>query len=203
MNNEFSYFFHGTTVNDSKLIDEIFNNGLLNYRGTSMLSTLWPVKIGEGELAKKAKEYCGTKGNAVFVIKIPKYYLTPKVVDGQIKQIPLPIWKKVDINGEHGDIYQLTPELIYGVYLDDPDSFRFNNNYSPVHNPDGLHYSNEQIDYLLDHDALYMYNLAINRNDKTYNELKTIDQIENNWENATKQYSEHFGVKEVKSTNYK
>ena len=76
-NDEFSCFFNGTTIKDSSLINEIFDNGLINYRGNDMLSTMWPMKISNGELGQKMKEYAGTKGNAVFVIKISKYYLTP------------------------------------------------------------------------------------------------------------------------------
>lgn len=44
-NDEFAYFFHGTTVTDLSLINEIFDNGLINYRGNDMLSTMWPIKI--------------------------------------------------------------------------------------------------------------------------------------------------------------
>lgn len=29
-NEEFSYFFHGTTINDPTLVNEIFDNGLIN-----------------------------------------------------------------------------------------------------------------------------------------------------------------------------
>jgi hypothetical protein len=61
-----------------------------------------------------------------------------------------------------------------------------------VYNPDGLHYSSEQIDYLLANDAMYMYNFAIDRENKSYEELQIIDQLENNWENATNQYNQHF-----------
>ena len=194
--NEFSYFFHGTTITDSTIINEIFTNGLLNYRGNDMFSTMWPIKINEGELGSKMKEYVGTKGNTVFVIKIPKYYLTPKILNGKLQQIPLPIWKHLSNSGEHEEISQLSPELIYGVYLSDNDSFISNPNYSPVHNPTGLQFDNQQIDYLLNNDAMNMYNFAVNRKDKSFEELMQIDNVNHNWDNAITQYSEHFGIEQ-------
>ncbi len=195
-NDEFSYFFHGTTITNSSLINEIFDNGLLNYRGNDMLSTMWPVKINESELGSKMKEYAGTKGNAVFVIKIPKYYLTPRTLNGQLQQIPLPIWKPLSNSGEHGEISQLSPELIYGVYFTDNDSFIPNPNYSPVHNPTGLQFDNQQIEYLLNDGAMEMYNFAVDRKEKSLEELTQIDDIAHNWDNALAQYSQHFGIEQ-------
>lgn len=195
-NEEFSYFFHGTTITDSSLINEIFDNCLINYRGNDMFSTMWPVKINEGELGKKMKQYAGTKGNAVFVVKIPKCYLTPRTVNGRLQQIPLPIWKHLSNSGEHGEISQLSPQLIYGVYLAKNDSFISNSNYSPVHNPTGLQFDNQQIEYLLNNDVINMYDFAINRKNKTFEELVRIDDIAHNWDNALAQYSEHFNIKQ-------
>ena len=193
-NDEFFYFFHGTMVKDSSLIDEIFRNGLLNYRGNNMKSTMWPMEIKEGELGKKLKEYSGIKGNAVFVIKIPKYYLTPTILNGQLQQIPLPIWKLISKNGEHGDISQFCPELVYGVYLVERDSFLQNPNYSPVHNPIGLQFDDQQIDYLLNNDAITMHDFAVSRNGKSFEELSVADCKSHCWDNALKQYSDHFKI---------
>ena len=198
-NEEFSYFFHGTLVNDSSKINEIFNNGLINYRGNDMQSTMWPMEVNDGKLAQKMKEYAGTKGNAVFVIKIPKYYLTPKIVNGQLQQIPLPIWKKMPTTSEYEDISQLSPELVYGVYITENDSFIQNPNYSPVHNPIGLQFDNKQIDYLLNNEAIGMYNFAVSRKDKPFEELAQADDIAHNWDNVLTQYSKHFGIQQNKN----
>lgn len=195
-NDEFAYFFHGTTIDNPSLIDEIFNNGLINYRGNDMLSTMWPMKINDGELGQKMKEYAGTKGNAVFVIKIPKYYLTPRTLNGQLQQIPLPIWKPLSTFGEHGEIAQLSPELIYGVYLAENDAFIANPNYSPVHNPTGLQFDNQQIEYLLNNGIEGMYNFAVDRKNKSFGELTQIDNNANNWENAIQQYNQHYGIQQ-------
>lgn len=192
---EFLYFFHGTNVTDLGIVGDIFTNGLVSFRGNDMLSTLWPVKISEGELKEKVKEYVGTKGNAVFVIKIPKYYLTPKTVNDTLQQIPLPIWKKSLVKGENGqEISYLAPELVYGVYIAENETFKFNPNYSPVHNPIGLQYDNQQIQYLLNENVIDWYNFAVGRNRKTFEELKSSDEISQIWDRAILQYQEHFEV---------
>ena len=192
-NEEFLYFFHGTSVNDSSKINEIFNNGLINYRGNDMQSTMWPMKVNNGELAKEMKGHAGTKGNAVFVIKIPKYYLTPKIVNGQLQQIPLPIWKKLSNVSKYEDISQLSPELVYGVYITENDSFIQNPNY-----PTGLQFDNRQIEYLLNSEAIGMYNFAVSRKDKSFEELAQADNIAHNWDNALTQYSKLFGIQHNK-----
>ncbi len=201
-NDEFSYFFHGTTITDSSLINEIFDNGLINYRGNDMLSTMWPMKVSDGELGQKMKEYVGTKGNAVFVIKIPKYYLTPRTLNGQLQQIPLPIWKPLQNSGEHGKISQLSSELIFGVYLAENDSFIPNPTFSPVHNPTGLQFDNQQIEYLLNNGIMNMYNFAVDRKNKSFEELTQRDNVAHIWDNALAQYSAHFKVQE-NTTNHK
>lgn len=201
-NDEYSYFFHGTTIKDSSLINEIFDNGLINYRGNDMLSTMWPMKISSGELGQKMKEYAGTKGNAVFVIKIPKYYLTPRTSNGKLQQIPLPIWKPLSSSGKHGEISQLSPELVYGVYLAENDSFILNPNFSPVHNPTGLQFDNQQVEYLLNNGVMNMYDFAVDRKDKSFEELSQKDNVAHNWDNVLAQYSEHFRIQE-NTTNHK
>ena len=199
-NEEFKFFLHGTTISDSSMINNIFNSGLLNYRANDMLSTMWPVNIGNnfGELGTVVKNYSGTKGNAVFVIKIPKYYLTPKVINGQLVQIPLPIWKSI-IDEHSNEISQLAPELIYGVYLSEKDSFIPNPNYSEVHNPVGLKFDNQQISYLLNEGVIEWHNFAVERRSKSYEELEQYDIDNDIWGEAIQQYKNHFGI--VKSEN--
>ncbi len=193
-NEEFAYFLHGTYVSDYSEIAEIFTNGLINYRGNDMLSTMWPVKIQEGELGKKVKEYSGTKGNAVFVIKIPKYYLIPRNRNGKLQQIPLPIWKHISNSGEKGKVSQLSNELIYGVYYEKNETFLPNSNYSPVHNPNGLQFDNQQLQFLLNDEVYDWYNYALSRNEKSFEELKQMDNVDKTWKNAINQYNQHFNV---------
>ena len=191
---EFYYYFHGTNITDASELESYFNDGLLNYRGPDMFSTLWPINVLTTNLSEQLKEYSGTKGNAVFVIKIPKYYITPKIVNGRLLQFPLPIWKSISQSGEHGEISQLPSELIYGVYISNNESFYTNPNYCPVHNPLGLQFDNRQIDYLLNSEAYQMYDFAVSRKGKSFEELSQLDELDKTWENVVTQYRNHFGL---------
>ena len=101
--------------------------------------------------------------------------------------------------GDHGDISQLSPELVYGVYFAENDSFMQNPNYSPVHNPTGLQFDNQQIEFLLNNGVMGMYNFAVGRKDKSFEELTQADDIAHNWDNALSQYSDHFGIEQNKN----
>ena len=196
-NEEFVYFFHGTTMTDPALVDEMFNNGLISYRGNNMSSTMTKTNVEDGELATKLKEYKKIQGgNVVFVIKIPKYYLTPKVQNDQLMQIPLPIWKKISTSGEKGDVCQLSPELVYGVYISQNDSFIQNPNYLPVHNPDGLQFDVSQIEYMRNYVDEKWIQFANDRNNYMYNDLQIQDQNQQTWNDAVIQYKQHFGIQE-------
>lgn len=200
-NDEFMYYFHGTNITDPNLVKEVFNNGLINYRGNDMASTMWPMKIHEGELGQKMKEYAGTKGNTVFVIKIPKYYLYPKTLNGELQQAPMPIWKHLSSFGEHGDVSQLSPELVYGVYFAENDSFIQNPNYSPVHNPNGLQFDVAQIGHLRIYASEDWIRFANSRNNYSYDQLLQSDDKTHMWDDYVRIYNEHFGVDGEKKHN--
>ena len=145
------------------------------------------------------KKYCGIKGNAVFIIKIPKYYLTPRISsNGQLMQIPLPIWRTV-IDKYRNEISHLSPELVYGVYISDNDSLLFNSNYSKVHDPNGLKFDNQQIDYLAINGLVSWNDFAASRRSKSYEELKRYDFDNNTWSETIQQYKNHFGINQLKN----
>ena len=193
MDNEFIYFLHGTTIIDESAISDIFDNGIINIYGDNMNSTMIKAELNGGNIVKKVKEYPNIPGNAVFVIRIPKYYLTPRIKDGKLKQIPLPIWKSIEQNDTYNKASQLAPELIYGVYLKDKESFKVNPNYSPVFNPSGMHYDSTQIDYLLSNSIVDWHIFATQRKEKPYNVLKREDESVHAWDSAIAIYGSHFG----------
>ena len=44
-----------------------------------------------------------------------------------------------------------------------------------------------------------MYNFAVGRKDKSFEELTQADDIAHNWDNALSQYSDHFGIEQNKN----
>lgn len=202
-NDEFIYFFHRTTINNSSRIKEIFDNGLICDGGNNMSYTLSKISVNN-DLGKKAKEYINMHGgNAVFLIRIPKYYLFPRVLNNQFEQIPLPIWEKIydfDKRGNKGNICKLSHELIYGVYLPANDAFIPNLRYSPVHNPNGMIYDISQINHMLAEGIQNWPEFARSREKYKFDELKLYDEKNNTWKNAIIQYKKHFDALEVKNT---
>lgn len=197
---DFLYFLHGTNINEETAIKDIFKFGLINYRGTNISSTMWPVKdvLSYGKLAEALKQYCGTDWNKVFIIKIPKRYLYPRVSNGKIFDTPLPIWKQTSSSDGYGrDMCQLAPELIYGVYRAENESITFNPDYSPVYDCSGMLYDQCQIDYLLNGEAIAWYDYAVSRQNIPSDKLKEIDNINQTFEKAIQQYNQQFGVGKV------
>ena len=62
-----------------------------------------------------------------------------------------------------------------------------------------MQFDNQQIEFLLNNDAIGMYNFAVSRKGKTFEELTQADEIAHNWDNALTQYSEHFGIEQNKN----
>lgn len=44
-NDEFIYYLHGTNINDSSMIDDVFKNGLMNYGGNNIGYTMTRVDL--------------------------------------------------------------------------------------------------------------------------------------------------------------
>lgn len=80
-NDEFIYYLHGTNINDSSMIDDVFKNGLMNYGGNNIGYTMTRVDLKNTNLFKRVTEYKMEHGfNDIFVIKIPKYYLLLMII---------------------------------------------------------------------------------------------------------------------------
>lgn len=188
-NKDYIYFFYGIDLNDKSQIYDIFSNGLISDKGTDINSVLSENDVSNSQFNIKAKEYSKEHGNAVFVVRIPKYCLAPRVENGRIQQMPLPIWKPID-----EEKYEIPSSLVYGVYLDKNESFVFNTTYSPAYDPTGLQYDDRQIKYLEEKGITDTYEFAKRRKGKSFEELTEIDNNEKNWDNFMTKYRNHFGI---------
>ena len=62
--NDFNYYLHKTKIIDSNMIEDIFNNGLTSWYGTSIHSTIYPISNTEIEqygLDNVMKNYLGNE----------------------------------------------------------------------------------------------------------------------------------------------
>lgn len=173
------YFFHGTGVIDEK---SFFDNGLVNYRGADIKSTMWPYseEIMGDDLSEAVKGYAHKWGFAnVVVVKMPFRIWEAWDRNGN-PYIPLPIWRYDGEKDNYGrKKATLIPQLIAGMYKHDletgEESFVENPNYSTDINPNGLQYDEEQIQFFRDYIYGEWAQFAYDRSKHTYDELLKSD----------------------------
>ncbi len=196
MNKEYMYFLYGTTIMNDEELAEVFAEGIVSQRVDDQLdnisSIMEPIAIPAGDIAHRTKAASqDINGNAVFVIRIPKYYLEPRVINGKMIQVPLPIWKRIETSSEN-KVSILPPELIYGVYSKAEDKFKINPNWSPVFDPTGMQYDESQVKYFQDNGQVYWQMFADERRHRTFDELVKTDEKLHSWNYALEIYSGHF-----------
>ncbi len=178
------YYIHGT--NNTDIDNEIFTNGLRSRYGTDMASTMMQIDLKNTNmnLDEYVKNYCNNHNyEKCYIIKIPKKYMGYNAND-----IPVPIYKVTNDR----TITYLTPSLIVGSYDNVTKKVVANTNYNPVFNPNGLHYSMQQIEGLMSSQNFKWYEYAVNRKKANYEELIKYDKKFNNWEKIMDNYSKEY-----------
>lgn len=188
---EYVYFIHAT---DFDITTDVFNNGLINYRGNHLGSTFTPIsdidiKKHNGVLEDIVRKYGEALNRRyIFILKIPKrYYL---YTNRYGEKYEMPIFKQTKNNdGIHGNSSIVINELIYGVLdRNSNTNIILNPNYNEKYNPNGLSYSDEQEIEM----EQYGINLSEYRKrtgtNKNYEELKKIDEKTGYWSNICKYY---------------
>lgn len=190
---DFYYYLHKTKITDSAMIEDIFNNGLTSWYGTSIHSTIYPIDeklIMDNGLDSAIKNYLGedSEYNSVFVFKIPKRYMTDRIHrDGKVDP-PVPFIKQ-----NEDETVSIISSIIQGVYCRDIDRSFTNPNFSPVFDPTGLKYSDEQINNLWGLNLNNWITFAKSRENKSFNELTSIDKSAHNWDRVIQFYSLIYG----------
>ena len=192
MNNEYMYFLYGTTIMNDEELAEIFTEGIISQRGNDINSIMEHIDIPAGDISYQTRVAAKhIDGNAVFVIRIPKDYLTPIIINGKMIYVPLPIWKRIETSSKD-KVSILPPELIYGVYSKTEDKFKTNPNCSPVFDPTGMQYDKSQVKYFQDNGQVYWQMFAEGRRHRTFDELVKKDEKLHPWNYALEIYSGHF-----------
>lgn len=190
---DFNYYLHKTKIIDSNMIEDIFNNGLTSWHGTSIHSTIFPVNNTEIErygLDNVMKNYLGNgeEYDSVFLFKIPKRYMTDIIHRGGKIDPPVPFLKQND-----DATISIISSVIQGVYCRDLNKSFTNPNFSPVFDPTGLKYSDEQIQNLWSLDLIDWIKFAKSRQNSSYKELCAIDQKTHNWDRVIQFYNLIYG----------
>ena len=182
---EYLYFVVGSSINREDKIEEIFNNGIICNNNNLFKNAIY-VDSNDENIINSIKDI---GFDTLFLIRIPKMYVSPKVVNNQLKEIPLPMWKL-----ENG-IYSITNELIYGAYKRKEKNFLMNDQYSELHNPKGLIFDDKQIKLFEEHNMTKWSNLASKLDNHEYNTLVKNDKLNNLWDITLRQYQNYYSKK--------
>lgn len=185
---DYLYFAMGETVDQEDKIMHVFDTGIISMNNDLSKASLY-IDASDDNVIDAVKDI---GYDTVFLIKIPSMYMTPKIVNKNLKQIPLPIWKK-DANR-----YLLSNELICGAYIKKDNTFVVNPNYKELHNPIGLSFDKKQ-ESIFDEYHINRWQRFYKLRDKlSYDEITKIDKEYKIWDSATKQYDEYINGKRTK-----
>jgi hypothetical protein len=173
---EYIYFVHATEGNN---IDSIFKDGLKNFRGNHLGSTLRPIskRDNQDSLEKYSYDYAKNSGRRyVYIVKIPKRYYC--YINRYGEKYEMPVFKQTkSSDGLHGNMSYFINNLVYGVFdsLNPSKGIIKNALYNTKYNPNGLSYSVEQLDQMKDDGLDLTWYESRTGIERDFNELKEID----------------------------
>ena len=188
---EYIYLVHSTEFESGELIEDVFNSGLKSWYGYSIHSTMEEVDenvINNRKLEEFMKSCVSGQYKTVFLIKIPKDYMGLVLHrDGHIDP-PIPFFK------DEEDYTVFTPHLIQGCYNKTTGLFVTNPNFSPIFDPTGLKFSDEQLNIFWSLNRFSTIKFAEGRKKLSSNELRKFDIENNTWKTIMKNYGMKYGM---------
>jgi len=194
--NDFIYFLHGSQKNNTNDLLNIMDVGLKNYYGTSMHSTMTELD-DEANLQEEILSYEGSFASVV-VIKIPRSYLggyhkqngQTVIHKANKEDSMLPIFKEMKTSTEE---YHLLPSnFIQGIHVFSTGKSITNPKFSPIYNPNGLQYADEQRDLALSCNNVVLAEYIKQRRQHSYDVLKKFDEKYKTFDDITKNYQIKF-----------
>ena len=180
--NDYMYFAWGSTIEDEEKIKAVFKEGLISKYNSLSKSAIYLNAHDETIL-----DECKNLGYAtVFILRIPRSYINPIVINNQIFEIPLPIWKK------QNSFYIITHELIYGAYCIKYDYYIQNELYKKLHTLKGLVFDKRQIDIFNKNNLVKWMRVVEKYNEQDYDSLINNEKLNAFWDDMTKQYHNYY-----------
>ena len=176
------YFLKGSPAFNRQSAEMVFSDGLYS-QTNNMATTMMYVEASDNSIENKASKY---GYDMVYIVRIPKLFFKPPIVNGKLIEAPLPIWKK-DANG-----FYLDNELVYGIYYAKDDTLVYNENYNEINNPVGLVFDQQQEDFFKKHNIEVMEKFSALRYNQNYNTLAAYDIDHNVWDKVLARYERHL-----------
>ena len=204
--NDYYYYLHKTLISSPETIESLFNEGLKSRYHYSINSTL--ARVNEEDLKNNGLEneimgYLGqgNQYNAVVIVKIPKRYFRDVIHrDGKMDPA-VPLFREYSEEGwDWNSLF--TPKLIQGVYCRDINKSFTNPNFSPVFDPSGCQYSDEQLDCFWSSNSSDWVNFANARRNSSFEQLYTRDKTSKTWDSLISHYSQLYDVLPIQMIRY-
>ena len=204
--NDYYYYLHKTLISSPETIESLFNEGLKSRYHYSINSTL--ARVNEEDLKNNglSNEIMGYLGlgdqyNAVVIVKIPKRYFRDVIHrDGKMDPA-VPLFREYSEEGwDWNSLF--TPKLIQGVYCRDINKSFTNPNFSPVFDPSGCQYSDEQLDCFWSSNSSDWVNFANARRNSSFEQLYTRDKTSKTWDSLISHYSQLYDVIPIQMIRY-
>ncbi len=185
------YYLYGLKRFSMRDINIAFSYGLTSDVGPDLNGCT--IEVGENprdlvDVAKCSRYKC------VFVIRIPKMFLQPKIKDYKLTQIPIPIWQ-ADTDGT----YILKSNLIHSAYDIKKNKYYINEFYNEVYNPNGLLFDRQQSLHFAQNKITKWMAFDEFRQKHSFVELKRIDRHNTIWRPAITQYTDFYNKAMVKT----
>ena len=193
-NTKYVYYLYGTYYMNCNAVNAIFNEGIVSFSGPSIEKCM--IKLGDnmGSIEEVTNNY---GFECVFIIKIPEMFLYPKITDGVLNQVPVPMWE------EKGGADIFKSSIIHGAYSAKDQEYFINEFYNEVYNPNGLQFDREQVKYFCLMNMQRWIKFDKYRRKKDYNELLKIDRTKTIWKDAITQYTSYYNRKCIVELNRK
>ena len=204
--NDYYYYLHKTLISSPETIESLFNEGLKSRYHYSINSTL--ARVNEEDLKNNGLENeimgylgLGDQYNAVVIVKIPKRYFRDVIHrDGKMDPA-VPLFREYSEEGwDWNSLF--TPKLIQGVYCRDINKSFTNPNFSPVFDPSGCQYSDEQLDCFWSSNSSDWVNFANARRNSSFEQLYTRDKTSKTWDSLISHYSQLYDVIPIQMIRY-
>ena len=179
---EYVYYAYKVDVFNDDDIDYLMRNGIYTIFGNNLNAIALPI-----ENNVDAEEYIESliddKFTNIAVLRFPKDLFKPEVFYGQLKELPIPIWKD-EIHLYDVVCTRLDSNYIYRLYNKKNGDLDYinNENYSPINDPVGKQFDVAQLNSFLEVGADSLYDFGIARRKKEYDELCLEDIATRVWD---------------------
>ena len=196
------YAYRATALTDADLA-WYFQNGIINQEGNNISQIMLPMDLKTITQEEYVKSLISGNYNAVVVAKFPKELFEPEIFYGQLKELPIPIWKE-EVHSQGKTVSSLDSRYIYRIYYTNKTGelcYVNNESYSPINDPVGRQFDTKQLLYFDDIRAEKLFEYGVSRRKSSYEELCREDLANKTWDYTLSNLNYKYKVEDTHKLN--